>query len=72
MSNQIAEKVGVAVLGGAIAIPLIFAISLLFAFPIKWLWNSTVTELFHFPEIGVWMAWKLSVLCGFLFKSTSK
>jgi hypothetical protein len=47
----------------------IFLISLLFAYPVKWLWNSTMPELFGLKEIGLWMAWKLSLLCAFLFKS---
>lgn len=48
-----------------------FLLSILFAYPVKWLWNSTVTELFEFKEIGIWMAWKISLLCCFLFKSTN-
>jgi hypothetical protein len=48
-----------------------FLLSILFAYPVKWLWNSTVTELFGFKEIGIWMAWKIALLCSFLFKSTS-
>lgn len=52
---------------GALAI--VFVLSLLLAFPVKWLWNSTFPELFGLKEIGVWMAWKISLLCGILFKS---
>lgn len=48
-----------------------FALSILIAFPVKWLWNSSVTELFGFKEIDVWMAWKLSLLCAFLIKGAS-
>jgi len=46
-----------------------FALSILLAFPVKWLWNSTTPELFAFHPIGVWMAWKLSFLTSILFKS---
>lgn len=52
---------------GIIAIA--FGLSILLAFPVKWLWNGTVPELFGFKEIGVWMAWKISLLCSFLFQS---
>jgi hypothetical protein len=51
------------------AIALIFLISLILSYPVMWLWNSTMPELFHLQEIGVWMAWKLAFLCGILFKS---
>ena len=47
---------------------LAFGLSILLAYPTKWLWNSTVTELFGFKEIGLWMAWKISFLCAILFK----
>jgi hypothetical protein len=53
------------------ALALAFGLSILLAFPVKWLWNSTVTELFNFPVISVWMAWKLSFLSALLFKSYS-
>lgn len=52
-------------------IALAFALSVLLAFPVKWLWNATLPELFGFKEIGVWMAWKIALLCSFLFKSHS-
>jgi len=56
------------VLGGIFGL---FLLSLLFAFPVKWLWNSTMPELFGFKVIGVWMAWKLSFLSSLLVKSTT-
>lgn len=48
---------------------MLFFISLILALPILWLWNSTVPELFGLREIDWWMAWKISMLCSFLFKS---
>jgi len=48
-----------------------FGVSVIFALPVKWLWNSTLPELFKFPLIDVWMAWKLSFLSALLFKSYS-
>jgi hypothetical protein len=47
---------------------LAFGLSILLAFPVKWLWNTTAPELFGFKEIDVWMAWKLSFLIGLLFR----
>jgi hypothetical protein len=46
-------------------------ISVILALPVMWLWNATLPELFKFPEIGLWMAWKLAFLSSLLFKSTS-
>lgn len=62
-----AKIVGIIV--GAVVVA--FALSILLAYPVKWLWNSSVTELFGFKPIGVWMAWKLSFLTSLLFKSVS-
>jgi len=51
-----------------IALPILFLLTVLLAYPTKWLWNATMPELFGLKEIGVWMAWKLSFLCYILFK----
>lgn len=48
-----------------------FLLSLILALPVMWLWNSTLPELFKFPEIGLWMAWKVSFLSSLLFKSSN-
>ena len=48
-----------------------FGLSILLAYPVKWLWNSTLPELFAFKEIDVWMAWKLSLLGTFLLGRVS-
>jgi hypothetical protein len=43
-----------------------FFISLVFALPVMWLWNTTLPELFGFKTIDWWMAWKLNMLVGFI------
>lgn len=48
-----------------------FILSLILALPVKWLWNSTMPDLFSLKPIDWWMAWKLALLCSFLFKSHS-
>ena len=61
------------VMGYALTIVLmVFFISLLLSLPVMWLWNSTLPELFNFKHIDWWMAWKLSVLCGFLFGTSAR
>ena len=52
-----------------VALPILFLITILLAYPTKWLWNATMPELFGLKEIGVWMAWTLSFLCYILFKA---
>ena len=52
-----------------VAVALVFALSLLFAFPIKWLWNWLIPVIFSLPRITFWQAWGLSMLSGLLFKN---
>jgi hypothetical protein len=52
-----------------VELPIFFLITILLAYPTKWLWNATMPELFGLKEIGVWMAWKISFLCYILFKA---
>lgn len=54
-------------------IVLVVVFSMLFAFPVMWLWNWIIPGLLG-GSIGTltWgKAWGLMVLCGFLFKSTN-
>ena len=60
------------IIGTIIATALIiFGLSILLAFPVKWLWNATLPELFGVKLIGVWMAWKIAFLSSLLFKSSN-
>ena len=59
------EVLGIVVTGVCAA----FVISVVLALPILWLWNSTMPELFGLHDISWWMAWKISMLTSFLFKS---
>jgi hypothetical protein len=64
------EKVITIVLG---SIVLIILLGALLAFPVMWLWNGVLPNLFHTSvtkEIDFWNAWGLLILCGLLFKST--
>ena len=47
-----------------------FLIGLLLVFPIMWLWNWIVPELFNGPTITFWQSAGLFVLCNILFKSS--
>lgn len=56
---------------GALALVTIglFGAALLLAFPVMWLWNWGVVDIFQLPEIGYWQAFALYTLFSILFKS---
>lgn len=43
--------------------------ALLFGFPIKWLWNAVVPEIFGLPTITYWQAVGLNMLSALLLRS---
>jgi len=70
MNNTNGNVVGclVTVFGSLVVIVIV---SILFAFPIMWLWNWLMPHLFNLPVITLWEALGISLLTGFLFKSSS-
>jgi hypothetical protein len=42
---------------------------LIIGFPVKWLWNWLIPDMFGIKAVGFWQAWGLVILCGILFKS---
>ena len=65
MSKPIPEIIGSIVL----IFVIIAAISLLLAFPVMWLWNWLMPEIFGLPMVTFLQAWGLMILSGFLFQS---
>lgn len=63
MSNLSAQMVGAIVI--ALAAMLIFGF--LLAWPVVWIWNWMVPELFGLPLITYWQAYWLGVLLRLLF-----
>lgn len=60
----------------ALAVILVYAIvwlviSLIFAFPVMWLWNWLMPAIFKLPTITVAQALGLNLLASFLFKGTT-
>lgn len=43
-------------------------VAMIFGFPIMWLWNWLMPEIFGLPVIDFWQAIGLSVLSGFLVR----
>lgn len=54
--------------GISIGAAMIFGTALIFAFPVKWLWNYLMPDLFSLQYIGFWQAFCLLLLTGILFK----
>jgi hypothetical protein len=66
--KNLATVLGVALGAVALAIVLIF----LFAFPVMWLWNALVPQLFHGPVLGFWQTFGLLVLVRLILPSSAK
>lgn len=47
---------------------LILLIPFIFAFPVMWLWNWIMPDIFGLVTIGYWKAFGIMALCGILFK----
>jgi len=48
-----------------------FALSVLFTFPVMWLWNALLPELFGFKVITFWQAFGLILLVQLLAPKSS-
>lgn len=46
---------------------LIFFVAALFAFPVMWIWNYLMPELFGLPSIVFWQAFWMPVLAQLIF-----
>lgn len=49
----------------------IIAFSLLIAFPIKWLWNGVMPDMFGLPEITFWKAYGMYLLFHLLLRGVT-
>lgn len=54
---------------GALFIIIVF--SLLIAFPIKWLWNGVMPDMFGLPEITFWKAYGMYLLFHLLLRGVT-
>lgn len=65
------EKVLVVIGAGVLALVSLVALSFLLSWPVYMLWNGClVGAVAGVAEITWLQAWGITVLCGFLFKST--
>ena len=56
-------EVILAVLAVLVIIPLIVML-------FRWLWNTTMPDVFNLREITFWQAFRLLLIAGFLFQAT--
>lgn len=63
--EEIVKMIGIIVLVLIVA----FGLSLLFAYPIMWLWNWLMPMIFGLPIINFWQAFGLNLLSSLLLKS---
>lgn len=47
-------------------------VAIIIGFPIKWLWNWIMPNLFGLPEISFWMALGIALLVSILFGGVVK
>lgn len=71
MEDSMLEKIIGGTLLGIGGFVFIVIFSLLFAFPIKWLWNWLMPVIFSLPEISVWQALGLNFLSSLLLRSSN-
>lgn len=38
------------------------------SFPVMWLWNAVIPDIFNLPEITFWQAAGLNLLCSILLR----
>jgi len=48
------------------AVGIIVVFTIIFTFPVMWLWNWLCPDLFGLPAITFWQAWGLSALFKFI------
>lgn len=70
MTNFI-EALGIGILGTIAVAGIMLVVGTLYAFPVMWIWNYLMPELFALPIITFWQAFWGTFLCGLLFKSSS-
>ncbi len=59
------------IVAGLLGMVISFVLALAYSLPVMWLWNAVVPHVFGVNPITWLQALWLSLLCGFLFKTTS-
>ena len=65
------EGLVVALLGAVGIAVLMLVLGAIYAFPVMWIWNWLMPELFALPVITFWQAFWGTFMCSLLFKGSS-
>ena len=65
------ERLAIGILGALAVAGIMLVVAALYAFPVMWIWNYLMPELFALPVIGFWQAFWGTFLCSLLFKSSA-
>lgn len=63
------KSVGLIIGGLLLVVIALFGVALILAFPVMWLWNWVIVDIFQLPEIGYWKAFGLYLIFGVLFNN---
>lgn len=55
----------------AVALLMLIVVALLMGFPVMWLWNYLMPNIFGLKQITFYQAIGINILCGILFKDGS-
>lgn len=69
--ESLSKSIGLIIGGLLLVVIALFGVALILAFPVMWLWNSIIVDIFQLPEIGYWKAFGIYLLCGLLFNNVS-
>ena len=64
------EGLAIGLVGAVAVAGVLLLVGALYAFPVMWIWNYMMPELFALPVISFWQAFWGTFLCGLLFKSS--
>lgn len=65
------ETVGKWVCALIVGLAIVFVFAVLVAFPVMWLWNWVMPDIFGLPVITFWQAFGLNLLCGLFFRGVN-
>ena len=66
--REVFEAVGKLVCTIVVGVAIVFVFAVLVAFPVMWLWNWVIPDIFGLPTITFWQAFGLNLLCGLFFR----
>lgn len=69
--SKVFEFFVTAILAGLAVVAGVLLLALITTIPVWLLWNWLMPFIFGLPQVTIFQAWGLMVLCGLLFKSSN-